>query len=1082
MGLTLFLSLLAAAGTYLATRTPTESELVSSFQEAQRFYAEGAYDQAIDEYTDVSRVRSRVLAVEQVQVVVGEESFPLQEAAAYQIGNAYSKLYEEYDRFAEEARNAARRAEYRSLADTSFARAIAAFRRVIASGGNEVLTVQAHGRLIDLYFSAEAYPDVIIASREMTAAHSDDPHVIVAYYNTGWAYYETKRFARAIESFQALLSRFTSGYRADRSLFQIGECHRERGEFEEAIEAYRRLVERQRIGELTDEELLQMKREKLAGLVDETALELAAKAEIRVGTCFTSLGRFDEGLEAYQRVISLFSTERQLVEEAYLRLADLHQARGDEDAALRTYREAIDESQDRTLRARIQYALAERLFGQGDYERAIQEYRIYLQGYGDIARSAGFSEGRVRYRVGSGYQQLAQPHLQSGDAPAAASWLDLAIAQYDTLCADPASPYFLDSQFNRAVAFQALGTPAAMARARGEFEAIIDAAGDELYVQRSLGQLAELLFDFGDYQGAVERSRQLLRQFPGTDFADEAHMRIGLAHQASEQLEPAVGAFLQVAADSPFFVRSRTGAGHVLLAQRRYADAIPVLLAGLAPAEDPAQQGSLHYLLGQAYNGEAEHARAVNHFTEALARPATPRLVEALRLNRGSAALAAGDLAQGEEDLLWVVANVADPDKVRYAQDALAFSYVRRDRGTDAVRILEEMVAAAPSDEQRADLLNRMLDLYYEEESYPQTIEAARRLIALDFDDAAVARGGYGTKEKAYYLLGDALMRLNRGSEAVRTFREALRAHPNSPFALDIRLTLGAFHFAEGELDEAKALFQDLSGGDMTPEQALLVSFYLANTHYSLREFEEARTLFQRLLAGNPDARELPDILFGVAESNYQLGAFDRAIGHYRRLIDEFPGETTADDSQYNMAWCLIELDRQDEAMASFRRLLDRFPGSEYAASAQFTFGDHAYNLGRYQEAMEAYLLVQQRYPDAEITAEVPRLVAELKEAIAYERYERGIALMDSAEAGGQSEYYQQAIEVFQDVIARYPGTESEIGALSNMGVCLEELGRWQDAVGAYDRVIGMFEEERATRDAFQFAKAHRDWIVSARL
>ena len=168
--------------------------------------------------------------------------------------------------------------------------------------------------------------------------------------------------------------------------------------------------------------------------------------------------------------------------------------------------------------------------------------------------------------------------------------------------------------------------------------------------------------------------------------------------------------------------------------------------------------------------------------------------------------------------------------------------------------------------------------------------------------------------------------------------------------------------------------------------------------------------------------------------------------------------------------------------MASFGRLLDRFPGSEYAASAQFTFGDHAYNLGRYQEAMEAYLLVQQRYPDAEITAEVPRLVAELKEAIAYERYERGIALMDSAEAGGQSEYYQQAIEVFQDVIARYPGTESEIGALSNMGVCLEELGRWQDAVGAYDRVIGMFEEERATRDAFQFAKAHRDWIVSARL
>ena len=1082
MSLTLILTMLAAAGTWMATRAPTEGELVSSFQEAQRFYAEGAYDQAIAEYGEVSRVRSRVLEVGQVQVLVDEESYPLQEAAAYQIGNAWSKLYEEYDRFAAESRSAARRAEYRALADSSFALAIAAFRRVISTAENEILKVQAHGRLIDLYFTAEDYPDVIIASREMIAAYPDNPHVIVAYYNTGWAYYETKRFARAIESFQDLLARFTSGYRADRSLFQIGECHRERGEYREAIESYRRLVERQRIGELTDEELLQMKREKLAGLVDETALELAAKAEIRVGTCLTSLGRFDEGLQAYQRVIDLFSTERQLVEEAYLRMADLHQARGDEAAALRTYRVAIDESQDRTLRARIQYALAERLFSQGDYERAIQEYRLYLQAYGDIALSAGFSEGRVRYRVGSSYQQLAQPRLQAGDGPAAASWLNLAIVQYDTLCADAGSPYFLDSQFNRAVAYQSLGTSGATARARGEFEAIIAGAGDELYVQRSLGQLAELLFELGEYEGAVERSRQLLREYPDTDYADEAHMRIGLAHQASGQLGPAADAFLQVAAESPFFVRSRTGAGHVLLAQRRYAEAIPVLQAGLAAAGEPAQQGSLHYLLGQAYSSEGEYTRAVSHFTEALDRPLGPQLVEALRLNRGSAALAAGDLAQGEEDLLWVVANVADPEKVRYAQDALAFSYVRRDRGSDAARILEEMVLAAPTNEQRADLLNRMVDLYYEEESYPQTIVAARRLLALDFDDEAVSRGGYGTKEKAWFILGDALMRLDRGAEAVRAFRESLRAYPDSPFALDIRLTLGAFHFAEGELDEAKSLFQDLSGGPLTTEQALLVSFYLANTHYSLREFEDARALFQRLLDENPEARELPDILFGVAESNYQLGDFEPAIGHYRRLIEEFPGEPSADDSQYNMAWCLIELDRQDEAMAAFRRLLDRYPRSEYAASAQFTFGDHAYNLGRYQEAMEAYQLVQQRYPKAEITAEVPRLVTELKEAIAYERYEQGIALMDSAEAAGQDEYYRRAIAVFQDVIAEYPGTESEIGALSNMGVCLEELGRWQDAVGAYDQVIGMFEEKRATRDAFQFAKAHRDWIVSARL
>ena len=191
MNLNLILGILAAAGAYLATRTPTENELVSSFQEAQRFYAEGAYDQAIAEYTEVSQLRSRALEVDKVQVVVGEESFPLQEAAAYQIGNAHSKFYEDYDRFADEARNADKRVEYRGLADSSFARSVAAFRHVIATAESEVLRVQAHGRLIDFYFTAEAYSDVIIASRELIAAYPDGPHVIVGYYNTGWTYYET---------------------------------------------------------------------------------------------------------------------------------------------------------------------------------------------------------------------------------------------------------------------------------------------------------------------------------------------------------------------------------------------------------------------------------------------------------------------------------------------------------------------------------------------------------------------------------------------------------------------------------------------------------------------------------------------------------------------------------------------------------------------------------------------------------------------------------------------------------------------------------------------------------------------------
>ena len=176
------------------------------------------------------------------------------------------------------------------------------------------------------------------------------------------------------------------------------------------------------------------------------------------------------------------------------------------------------------------------------------------------------------------------------------------------------------------------------------------------------------------------------------------------------------------------------------------------------------------------------------------------------------------------------------------------------------------------------------------------------------------------------------------------------------------------------------------------------------------------------------------DILFGLAESFYQQGQYAEAIVYYQRLLGEFPDEPSADDAQYNMAWCLIELKREEQAMQAFRTLLARYPQSEFAASVQFTFGDYAYNRGDYEEAMRLYLLVQERFPAAEVASQVPRLVAELREAIAYERYEQGIALMDSAEVTKETQYYQAGRGDFS-------GCDRQLSRHRKRSRCAEQYG-----------------------------------------
>ena len=50
------------------------------------------------------------------------------------------------------------------------------------------------------------------------------------------------------------------------------------------------------------------------------------------------------------------------------------------------------------------------------------------------------------------------------------------------------------------------------------------------------------------------------------------------------------------------------------------------------------------------------------------------------------------------------------------------------------------------------------------------------------------------------------------------------------------------------------------------------------------------------------------------------------------------------------------------------------------------------------------------------------------------------------------------------------------------MGVCLEGLRQWRDAIAVYDQVIEMYEEKRASKEVFQFVEAHKNWIVTTRL
>ena len=172
--------------------------------------------------------------------------------------------------------------------------------------------------------------------------YPDSQYLDNALYNIGWAHFELGQYRESITAFEELGRHFPKGYRADRALFQIGEAYFLQQRYDQATSWYQEVVNRQDIERLSERDLLKMRREKIAGLVDETALELAAKAQIKIGDCHAQSGDFAGAATAYSKVITAFAQEQKLVAEAYIRLADMYTQGGDDQAAVRTYREAID--------------------------------------------------------------------------------------------------------------------------------------------------------------------------------------------------------------------------------------------------------------------------------------------------------------------------------------------------------------------------------------------------------------------------------------------------------------------------------------------------------------------------------------------------------------------------------------------------------------------------------------------------------------------------------------------------------------------------------------------------------------------
>jgi len=178
-----------------------------------------------------------------------------------------------------------------------------------------------------------------------------------------------------------------------------------------------------------------------------------------------------------------------------------------------------------------------------------------------------------------------------------------------------------------------------------------------------------------------------------------------------------------------------------------------------------------------------------------------------------------------------------------------------------------------------------------------------------------------------------------------------------------------------------------------------------------------------------------------------------------RWINPKYAAKETAEE-QFRWAQEFYDSGDYARAIAEWRKLIKRFPSSELASEAQYHIGLALQASSRHYEAFLAYQKVLDDYPKTR----------RVKEVIEKE-YQIANLFYTAQTGGGRSSAKEKAVEIFRKVVEGAPYGEHADIAQYKIGLYYMESGRYQEAIGAFDRIVDGYPNSDLLDDArFQIA------------
>lgn len=1068
-----------ATGVVISRPVPTEELLQDRFALGQKYYAANDHENSVEIFGEIeSTPNYTLLDVDNIDVHIDDLVLPLRIAATYQLGNSYRNvgrtLLDRARSLAEEGGDSDESRLRRQESLDAFNQARSYYRRLVDDEQRAPMHVRVMSQyqMVRASYQTEDYQGVVSETEILLQRFPGSSYEDAALYDRGWAYFYMAQYLDAIATFEQLLAVSGDALKRDRALFQMGESHVELGDPAEARAAYRRLVDTYDFGALSNKELLEMKSQRLRGLVQETTRELVAKAQIRIADSYAGEGRVTEAIEAYSQVPIKFPQETLIVQKSYDNMATMVLEQQGVDPGVRILRQAIQQVDDTYFRGRAQLRIAGILFRDGRYRDAIDEYQVYRRAYGAESRAIGVGLDEVLFSEGEAHRELARAGGNDGDLPAA-------LTAYQSILQDyPYSRRRAEAMYGIGHVHIAAGLADSAAVA---FATAVEENPQADVAAHALSWWARVAFQQGQAGDAVGLYQRLIKEYPESDLLGSTYKDLGLVYKSMGRIDDAVTALLKVDSAYATWPKVQAEAADMLLAAGRADDIDQQLqlddaLQHASASGDLESAAELHYVLGRVARETGDLATEIDNFTRVIDLTDNGDLAAFSQFFRGIAHYqsgagldAAGDsLAGGAHfeaavaDLEAVLASGGSAEIRLVSFRTRGVALTRLGRSEQAVQAYEDLIAAAPSAVERAEFQLMLMELHYDLGRLEQTKSTARSLIGSDFDEDDNSE--FAIRDRAYFVLVSVLLEEDQYADAYRAAQTALRRYPasaNRPTLMMVSARALFFNEQYSKAASAFGRFVDAFAAHPDAGQALYQKGY---AHEILGEYEAAAGSFRDMAQRYPSHNLVADALYRAGENLYNGSRFDDALGVFMQVVEQHGDTEAAEKSLYSAAWTYMDLDREAESLGAMERLVASYPGSGFARYAQFSIGDYYYGKKQFERAGTAYEKVVGMFPGTAEADKAQALLGDVREDLASLAYE------------GAFEYFQRgdyaaAVRGFEQIFAAYPGSYSALAALANKGVALEHLGDSAQARQVYENVLAAATDDPETNDISKFAR-----------